>query len=125
MIVQLQTVQHLEFLSLKGGGKGSSESTLVKIPHYWNIIFLDQTWFFMHLCSTGPKPREKPNVSTSPEGPCPEVIKLFSCSTQLSTKFPLLIKTKIPNNKEVSCFQSSDDAFIMLINVKMSTIVGI
>ena len=26
----------------------------------------------------------------------PEVIKLFSCSTQLSTKFQLLIKTKIP-----------------------------
>ena len=33
-----------------------------------------------------------------------EVIKLFSCSTQLSTKFQLLIKTKIPTNKEVSCF---------------------
>ena len=35
-----------------------------------------------------------------------EVIKLFSCSTQLSTKFPLLIKTKIPTNEEVSCFKS-------------------
>ena len=34
-------------------------------------------------------------------GPGPEVIKLFSCSTQLSTKF------------------------ILLINVKMQTIVGI
>ena len=31
----------------------------------------------------------------------PEVIKLFSCSTQLST-FQLLIKTKIPTNKDVS-----------------------
>ena len=30
----------------------------------------------------------------------PRVIKLFSCSTQLSTKFQLLIKTKIPTNKE-------------------------
>ena len=36
----------------------------------------------------------------------PEVIKLFSCSTQLSRKFQLLIKTKIPTNKEVSCFKS-------------------
>ena len=27
------TEQHLEFLSLKGGCTGSSESTLVKIPH--------------------------------------------------------------------------------------------
>ena len=36
----------------------------------------------------------------------PKVIKLFSCSTQLSTKFQLLIKTKIPTNGEVSCFKS-------------------
>ena len=35
-----------------------------------------------------------------------KVIKLFSCSTQLSTKFQLLIKTKIPTNEEVSCFKS-------------------
>ena len=35
-----------------------------------------------------------------------EVIKLFSCSTQLSTKFQQLIKTKIPTNKDVSCFKS-------------------
>ena len=38
--------------------------------------------------------------------PGPEVIKLFSCSTQLSTKFQLLIKAKIPTNKEISCFKS-------------------
>ena len=36
MIVELLTEHHLEFLSLKGGCKGSSESTLVKMPHYWN-----------------------------------------------------------------------------------------
>ena len=36
----------------------------------------------------------------------PEVIKLFSCSTQLSTKFQLLIKTDLPTNEEVSCFKS-------------------
>ena len=29
------------------------------------------------------------------KSPGPEVIKLFSCSTKLSTKFQLLIKTKI------------------------------
>ena len=28
----------------------------------------------------------------------PEVIKLFSCSTQLSMKFQMLIQTKIPTN---------------------------
>ena len=30
----------------------------------------------------------------------------FSCSTKLSTKFKLLIKTKIPTNEEDSCFKS-------------------
>ena len=35
MIVKLQTEHHLEFLSLKGGCRGSSKSTLVKMPHYW------------------------------------------------------------------------------------------
>ena len=35
MIVKLLTVHHLEFLSLKGGCLGSSESTHVKMPHYW------------------------------------------------------------------------------------------
>ena len=35
MIVKLMTEHHLEFLSLKGGCIGSSESTYVKIPHCW------------------------------------------------------------------------------------------
>ena len=36
MIVKLLTEHHLEFLSLKEGCKGSSESTLVKITNCWN-----------------------------------------------------------------------------------------
>ena len=32
----------------------------------------------------------------------PRGYQTFSCSTQLSTKFQLLIKTKIPTNKEIS-----------------------
>ena len=35
MIVKLLTEQNLVFLSLKGDFKGSSESTLVKMPHCW------------------------------------------------------------------------------------------
>ena len=62
-------------------------------------------------------------------------------STQLSMKFQLLIKTKIPTNKEVCCFKSVkmptiviklfscstqlSMKFILLINVKMPTIVDI
>ena len=36
MTVKLLTEKHLEFLSIKGGCTGSSESTLVKMPHCWN-----------------------------------------------------------------------------------------
>ena len=35
LIVKLLTEHHLEFLSLKGGCRGSSESTFVKMPHCW------------------------------------------------------------------------------------------
>ena len=35
MSVKLLTEHHLEFLSLKGMCRGSSESTHVKMPHCW------------------------------------------------------------------------------------------
>ena len=35
MSVKLLTEHHLEFLNFKGGCTGSSESTLVKMPHCW------------------------------------------------------------------------------------------
>ena len=35
MIVKLRTEHHLEFLSLTGGCRGSSESTLVKMSNCW------------------------------------------------------------------------------------------
>ena len=35
MIVKLLTEYHLEFLSLKGGCKGSSERALVKMSNCW------------------------------------------------------------------------------------------
>ena len=35
MGVELLPEHHLEFLSLKGGCTGTSESTLVKMPHCW------------------------------------------------------------------------------------------
>ena len=54
--------------------------------------------------------------------PGPEVLKLFSCSTQLCKKFQLLIKTKM---KKFLALSLSDVVFIMLINVQMPTIVCI
>ena len=35
MTVKILTDNHLRFLSFKGGCIGSSESTLVKMPHCW------------------------------------------------------------------------------------------
>ena len=48
-------------------------------------------------------------------------------STQLSIKFQLCIKTKMMKNKVffLSYFKLSDDVFVLLINFKMPTIVGI
>ena len=44
MIVKLLNEHHLEFLSLKGDCRGSSESTYVKIPHYWKSHALAQMY---------------------------------------------------------------------------------
>ena len=48
MIVKLLTEHHLEFLSLTGGCIGSSESTLVKIPHCWKSHVMAQIVFVKH-----------------------------------------------------------------------------
>ena len=55
----------------------------------------------------------------------PEVLKLFSCSTQLSMKFQMLISMKISRNSAYSGSDKLRMQFSVLINVKMPTIVGI
>ena len=45
MIVKLLTEQHLEFLSLKGGSRGSSESTLLKMSNCWKSHVMAQIVF--------------------------------------------------------------------------------
>ena len=62
MIVKLLTEHHLEFLSLKGGCRGSSESTHVKMPNCLKSHALAQIYYFvisslsdlpvLHLIST-------------------------------------------------------------------------
>ena len=56
MIVKLLTEHHLEFLSLKGGGRGWSESTLIRMSNCWKsharLIFYDSQviyFFFREL----------------------------------------------------------------------------
>ena len=53
---------------------------------------------------------------------CPEVIKLFSYSTQPSMKLTLLVKLlKYRQIKKVIALSLSNVVFIMLINVKIPT----
>ena len=49
MIVKLLTEHHLEFLSLKGGCRGSSESTHVKMPHCWKSHALAQLFISIRV----------------------------------------------------------------------------
>ena len=60
MIVKLLTEHHLKFLSLKGGCRGSSESTHVKMPHCWkshalaHSVYLDSPSECMTRCRLVP-----------------------------------------------------------------------
>ena len=51
MSVKLLTEHHLEFLSLTGGCTGSSESTLVKMPHSWKSHVVAQMKYFNNFQS--------------------------------------------------------------------------
>ena len=48
MIVRLLTEHHLEFLSLKGGCRGSSESTLVKMSNCWKSHAAAQIYYYYY-----------------------------------------------------------------------------
>ena len=49
MTVKLLTEHHSEFLSLKGGCTGLSESTVVKLPHCWKSHVVARICF--HVCT--------------------------------------------------------------------------
>ena len=53
MIVKLLTEYHLEFLSLKGGFRGSSESTHVKMSHCWKSHALTHIYLTYVVSGTG------------------------------------------------------------------------
>ena len=59
MIVRLLTEHHLECLSLKGGCRGSSESTHVKMSHCWKSQALAHmsvmAYHLISLCVTLPR----------------------------------------------------------------------
>ena len=64
MSVKLLTEHHLEFLTLKRGCTGSSESTLVKMPHCWKPHVATQILYSeclkeMYLCDESFKENAK------------------------------------------------------------------
>ena len=76
MIIKLLAEHHLEFLSLKGGCRGSSESTLVKISNCWKshaaahivtvfiVLFLEKFFPLSHTFSKSKSRQTKVNVGS-------------------------------------------------------------
>ena len=62
------------------------------------------------------------SVGTNSGDPGPEVIKFFSCSTQLSMKFFLLINVKMPTIVGILTFMSGKNSILGLSESKMSQI---
>ena len=65
MIVKLLTEHNLEFLSLKGGYRGSSEFTHVKMPHCWKSHVTAQIRHPLIYCSTYFQAHSHPITSLS------------------------------------------------------------
>ena len=57
-------------------------------------------------------PFEKHFVEINDSRPGPEVIKLFSCSTQLSMRFILLINVKMPTSVGILTFMSGKNSIL-------------
>ena len=71
MSAQLLTEHHLEFLRLKGGCTGLSESTLVKMPHCWKSHVAAHLSYIPRkpvLISNGWIQRRGQGVRNSPHG---------------------------------------------------------
>ena len=64
MTLRPLTEHNLECLSLKGGYAGSSESTLVIMPHYWKLI-LASTWDLIRMALESSKYSDKSVLSRS------------------------------------------------------------
>ena len=58
MIVKLLIEHHLEFLILKGGCRGSSESTLVKVSNCWKSHALAQVLIDHRVLDCHPSHRD-------------------------------------------------------------------
>ena len=59
------------------------------------------------------------------EKPCPEVTKLFSCSTQLSMKFFLLLNVNMPTIVDILTFLSGKNSILGLSEPKKAEFLDI
>ena len=80
MIVKLLTEQHLEFLSLKGGCTGLSESTLVKMPHCWKSHVTAHLCFQITECLW----KSPMHIKKSSSLPCVQMNKLSPPSREFT-----------------------------------------
>ena len=71
--VKLLNEHYLEFLSLTGGCTGSSESTLVKIPHCWKSHVKAQLYFTGDRDIVGSGPGGDPFYVDQEDFPCPAI----------------------------------------------------
>ena len=75
MTVKLLTEHHLEFLSLKRGFAGSSESTLVKTPHCWRSHAMARMIYYLGLDV------RKPDIIVCKQQRCRNLDSLISTFT--------------------------------------------
>ena len=104
MTVKLQTEQHLEFLSLKGGCTGSSESTHVNMPHCWKshvaAHYHDITFFALKKRNTCTV--KKPIYSRIQFGQGKEINKEIKHEERFNNLDYVYIIYRIINNKNKS-----------------------
>ena len=65
------------------------------------------------------------NIWLAFDGPGPKIIKLFSYSTQLSTKFILLVNVKMPTIVGILTFMSMINTTSERLKARTSSVVGI
>ena len=69
MRIKLLTEPNLEYLSLKGGCTGSSESTLVKMPHCWKSHVTAQILSFYEMVFSDVAEKHTSFVTVSGKAP--------------------------------------------------------
>ena len=94
MTIKLLIEHHLEFISLKRGWTGSSESTLVKMPHFWKshvAAHIVSTNFYILFCKQCRRRLDKSNLGE-------ERRRMNNTNSPLTCKWPL------KNNPYPHCF---------------------